>query len=77
MLVLESARKIIEQPARAPRVMRGISLTHRAADRSAQPRGQRVGDIALLVLAAALNQRMWTKHLDHRLVERLGRVDYD
>jgi hypothetical protein len=29
------------------------------------------------VLDATLNQRAWTEHLDYRLVQRLGAVDYD
>ena len=41
------------------------------------PLGQRLGHVTLLMLAAALNQRMRSKHLNHRLVERFGPVDYD
>ena len=41
------------------------------------PLGQGIGDIALLVLAAALNQRAAAEHLDHRLVQRFGPVDHD
>jgi hypothetical protein len=29
------------------------------------------------VLATALNQRVWAKHLNHRLVQCLGSVDHD
>jgi len=75
--MLEATRQIIQEPARAPWVAGGIGLTHRAANRRAKPLRQRLGHVTLLVLAAALNQRMRSQHRNHRLVERLGPIDYD
>jgi len=66
--MLESAREIVEQAARAARLARSVGLIHRAADRAAQPLRQGVSDIALLVLAATLNQRSAAEHLDPHLV---------
>jgi hypothetical protein len=51
------ARQVAEQPPRALGVTARTSPAHRAAHSGAQPLGQRIGDIALLVRAAALNQR--------------------
>jgi hypothetical protein len=77
MLTLKAPGETVEQAPGALRVARRIRLIHRAADGNAQPLQQGVGDIAFLVLAAALNQGVRAEHLDHCLVQRLGPVDHD
>src|SRR5438132_10329696 len=52
MLMFELAREGFELVPRALGVTRRVGLIHCAADRGAQPLGQRIGDIALLVLTA-------------------------
>jgi len=75
--MLEPLAEILEQTPSAPGVTCRIGLVHRAADRNPQTFGQRINDIAFLVLAATLNQRVRAEHFDHRLVQRFGPVDND
>jgi hypothetical protein len=56
MLMFKPTRETLAQAPGALSFARRVGLIHRAADRGAQPLGQGVGNIALLVLAAALNQ---------------------
>jgi hypothetical protein len=50
MLMFKPTRETFEQAPGALSVARRVGLIHRAADRGAQPLGQGVGNIALLVL---------------------------
>lgn len=75
--MFKPAREMVEQTPRAPRVAHRVGLSHRAAARGTQPLGQRIGDVALLVLAATLNQRVRSEDLDCRLVQSFGPIDDD
>src|SRR5580704_17675497 len=56
MLMLKPAGEIIEQAPSAPGITGRVGLIHRPSHRGSQPLGQRLGDIALFILAVALNQ---------------------
>lgn len=54
--MLKPAGEIIEQAPSAPGITGRVGLIHRPSHRGSQPLGQRLGDIALFMLAVALNQ---------------------
>ena len=77
MLILKPTGKIVEQSAGTLGIADRIGLIHRGSHRCAQPFGQGLTHVALLVLAAALNQCFGAKYFYNCLVQCFRAIDHN